>query len=77
MSRKEINSIADEGDEDHDGSLLPFRLIDNDQAQGESRHEYESIERWERGRASCSRRCVFVDEAVDCGTYRDSEAEEK
>ena len=33
--REVVDDVADEADEEHDGDLFPFALIDDDQAKGE------------------------------------------
>ena len=41
-SSEEVHKISGEGDEKHDGGLLPFRLVDDAEAHGEEGDEYES-----------------------------------
>lgn len=72
-----VDNVTGKGDDDHDGSLSPFRLVDDYQTHGEKGNEYKCIVRWERspaGRRGCR---VSVDEAIDRGAYRDSEAEKE
>lgn len=74
---KVVDDVAGKGDDEHDGGLAPFRLVDDDQTHGEWGHEYEGIVRWKRsgaGRCGC---CVLVHEAVDRRAYSDAEAEEE
>ena len=36
-----VDDVADERDEQHDGHLFPFAVVDDDEAEGEGRDEDE------------------------------------
>ena len=77
FGREVVDDVAGEGDDDHDGRLAPFRLVDDDQAHCEQGDEHECVVRGKRRCTGCCGRCVLVDEAVDGGAYGDAEAEKQ
>jgi len=72
-----VDDIADEGDEQHDGHLLDFALVDDNEAEGEGRDEDDAEPVRHAGRAGGSGDGVRVDGAVDGGPDCDAEAQEE
>ena len=72
-----VHDVAGEGDDEHDGHLLGAALVDDDEAEGEGRHEDEFEPDGHGGFAGGVVGCVFVDGAEDGGPDRDAEAEEE
>ena len=72
-----VDDVAGEGDEEHDGHLLEFALVDDDEAEGEGRDEDEGVPARVLGAADDVRGCARGDAAVEGGADGDAEAEEE
>ena len=72
-----IDDEADERDDEHDGCLFPFSLVDDDEAEGERRDEEEGVGGGEGVAADDFGGCLVVKAAVDGGADCDAEAEEE
>ena len=60
-----VDDVAGEGDGEHDGHLLEFALVDDDEAEGEGRDEDEGVPGWVLGPADNVRGCFRGDAAVE------------
>ena len=75
--REVVDDVAGKGDDEHDGDLFPFALVDDDEAEGEGWNEDEGVVGGERVPAGHFGRGVGVQTAVEGGTDGDAETEEE
>lgn len=72
-----VDNVACEGDDEHDGHLLEFSVIDDDEAEGEGGDEDERVPGRVFGSAGYIGVGFFVECAIEGGPDCDAEAEEK
>lgn len=72
-----VDEEAGKGDEEHDGHLLGFSVVDDDEAEGEGWDEEEGVPGRVFGAASYVGVRFFVETAVEGGPDCDAEAEEE
>ncbi len=75
--REVVDDVADEADDDHHRHLLPFALVDDDQAQRKGRDENEGEPGWRFCSARHFGDSVRIDTAVKGRPDGDAETEEK
>ena len=75
--REEIDEVPGKGDDEHDGGLFPFCLVDDDEAEGEGGDEGEGNVFGHLGGAGGGGGGVAVGEPVEGGSDRDAEADEE
>lgn len=76
-SREVVDHVPGEGNDQHRRHLLPFTLVDDDEAESKGRDEDEGEPRRSR-RAARNRRCsIRIDPAVERGSNRDAIAKEE
>ena len=72
-----VDEEAGESDDEHDGGLFPFALVDDNEAEGEGRDEEEGVVGGEGVAADDFGGGGAVEAAVDGGADCDAEAKEE
>lgn len=75
--REVVDDEAGEGDDEHDGGLFPFALVDDDEAEGEGRDEEEGVVGGHGVTADDFGGSGAVEAAVDGSADCDAETEEE